>query len=276
MLVFNPRLLAIIALILGGAYVGMRRGGADDVKEWKVSHAADDVIRKKVLKESGRASEGEAERTRSGGELEFGKARGAVESAAPRRELTAEELVGEVARVSKDTPAYVPTVPLMGRLAQAMLREDPAFITFGDLDPGVRGVFIASSDPRQGPKIVLSNDLKRLHDKGVPIAMIAPVLAHELDHFFYYLTRDLMRAKTHEVETKAMVSTAAYLEIMKRGGPRGYTGSDKKKGDGEAVDAREPDQEVAAYYRFLKKIRASLFGGKVDELVKENYGTDKH
>lgn len=271
MILLNPRLLAIVALIVGGAFVATRDAGEDDIKEWKVSHAADDVIRKKVLQEKDIPLDGEAEQTKAAGALEFKKATEPVDGRAPRRELTAQELVAEVGRVSKDSPAYVPTVPLMGRLAQAMMAEDPTFITFGDLGPGVKGEF--RYGPGQDPKIVLSNDLKRLHDKGVPIATIAPVLAHELDHFFWYLTQDLMRAKTHDVEKKAMVSTAAYLEIMKHGGPGGYTG--KKKGDGDAVDARPEDQEVAAYYRFLKKIRASLFGGKVDELVKEHYGTDK-
>lgn len=275
MLLLNPRLLAIVALIIGGAFVATRETGDGAIREWRVTHKADEVIRKDVLRADEIPLDGEAERVQSGGRVEFSRRTGEVDNRVPPKPLTVENLVAEVARVSRDTPGYVPTVPLMGRLAQAMMNEDPTFITFGDLEPGVKGVFTAG--PGHAPKIVLSNDLKRLHDKGVPIATIAPVLAHELDHFFYYLTRDLMRADRHDVEKTAMVSTAAYIEVMKHGGPGGYTGK-KKGGDGDAVDGRKPeDEEVTAYYKFLKKIRASLFGGSVDQLVKDHYGaSDKH
>lgn len=265
MLILNPRLLVILGLIVGGAVLATRSVDEEKVREWKVATKADEVIRHDVLQE------GELERAKgsSSKAAELFVQEGEVDVSLPKRELTAENLVAEVKRVSAGTPDYVPTVPLMGRLAESMMKEDPSFITFGQLDEGTMGVFV--SGPNQAPKIVLSNDLKRMHDKGVPIAMIAPVLAHELDHFFWYLTKDLMRAKTHDVEKAAMVSTAAYIEVMKHGGPGGYTGK-KKGGEGEAVDARPDDQEVAAYYKFLKKIRASLFGGQVDQLVKDHYG----
>ncbi len=269
MLILNPRLLAIVALIIGGAYVATRDNGDAGIKQWQVTHKADQVIRKEVLKSDEIPLDGEAERVQTAGRVEFAAA---VDSRTPPRPLTVENLVAEVDRVARTSPDYVPTIPLMGRLAQAMMKEDPTFITFGDLPSGVKGEF--TYGPGHAPKIVLSNDLKRLHDKGVPIATIAPVLAHELDHFFFYLTKDLMRAKTHDVEKEAMITTAAYLDVMKRGGPGGYTA--KKKGDGDAVDGRKPeeeDPEVAAYYKFLKKIRASLFGGQVDQLVKDHYGT---
>lgn len=270
MILLNPKFLVIVALIVGGAYLATRGPGPGDVREWKVTHKADQVIQDKTRP----VTEDAATKAKSQATLQFG--RDVVDNTAPpppKEELSVENLVKEVARVSAMTPEYVPTVPLMGRLATAMVKEDPTFITFGHLEPGVAGEF--RSGPNQPPKIVLSNDLKRLHDKGVPVAMIAPVLAHELDHFFWYMTKDIQLARTHEVERQAMVSTAAYLEVMKRGGPKTYTAHGGKKGDGEAVDARPEDEEVARYKRFLKKIRNSLFGGNVDGLVKEHYGTDK-
>lgn len=271
MILLNPKFLVLVALIVGGAYLATRGPGPGDVREWKVTHKADQVIQDKTRP----VTDDAATRLRVSGEGQFSK--DVVDNTAPpppKEELTVDNLVKEVGRVSAMTPEYVPTVPLMGRLATAMVKEDPTFITFGHLAPGVAGEF--RSGPNQPPKIVLSNDLKRLHEKGVPVAMIAPVLAHELDHFFWYMTRDISLARTHEVERQAMVSTAAYLEVMKRGGPKGYTGqAGGKKGDGEAVDARPEDEEVARYKRFLKKIRNSLFGGNVDGLVKEHYGTDK-
>lgn len=264
----------MVALILGGAFLATRAPSPGDVKEWKVAAKTEDVITRKAIEEP-RDYDDAAARAKAQASLRFSAE--VVDNTPPapkKEELTVENLVKEVGRVSRNTPSYVPTVPLMGRLAAAMMAEDPSFITFGDLEPGVQGVFI--SGPRQPPKIVLSNDLKRMHEKGVPLAMIAPVLAHELDHFFWYMTKDIQLAKTHEVERQAMISTAAYIEVMKKGGPHTYTGKDGKKGDGDAVDARPPDEEVSAYYKFLKKIRASLFGGSVDQLVKDHYGTDKH
>jgi hypothetical protein len=267
-LILNPRFIAIVALILGGGYALTHSTG--DVKEWKVSAKADEVIAHKTGAID--YAEGEAERVKGGGTVSFGKAYDTVDASTPPpppEPLTAENLVKEVKKVAADTPAYVPTVPLMGRVAEAMLQEDPSFITFGALAPGVLGEF--RSGPNQPPKVVLSTDLRRMHEKGVPVAMIAPVLAHELDHFFWYLAKDIRLAKTHDVEKRAMVSTAAYIEVMKHGGPGGYS-ANKKKGDGDAVDARAEDAEVSEYYKFLKKVRASLFGGQVDQLVKDHYG----
>jgi hypothetical protein len=267
-IILNPKLLVLVALIVGGAYLTTR--SAEDVKEWKVTAKADEIIESKAAQ---LPAEDAASRQKAQASLQFTK--DVVDNTAPPppppKPLTVENLIAEVDRVSNMTPSYVPTVPLMGRLATAMVKEDPNFITFGDLEPGTKGVFI--SGPNHPPKIVLSNDLKRMSDKGVPIAAIAPVLAHELDHFFWYLTKDISLAKTHDVERQAMVSTAAYIEVMKHGGPKGYTGAKKNSKDGDAVDARQEDAETAAYMKFLKKIRASLFGGNVDGLVKEHYGT---
>lgn len=269
MIILNPKLLVLVALIVGGAYLGTRK--ADDVREWKVAAKADEIIESKAAQ---LPAEDAASRQKQQASLQFTK--DVVDNTAPPppppKPLTVENLIAEVSRVSDMTPAYVPTVPLMGRLATAMVKEDPQFITFGELEPGVKGAFIHG--PGHAPKIVLSNDLKRMSDKGVPIAALAPVLAHELDHFFWYLTKDMRLAKTHDIEKQAMVSTAAYIEVMKHGGPRGYTGKGKKNNaDGEAVDARQEDEEAARYMKFLKKIRASLFGGNVDGLVREHYGT---
>lgn len=267
MLILNPRLLVVLGLIVGGVVLTTRSVDEGKVREWRVSAKADEVIRHDVLKE------GELERakSRSQRQADMVVLDGEVSVAGPKRELSAENLVAEVKKVSAATPAYVPTVPLMGRLAESMLREDPDFISFGALPDDVGGRFYVNKDGR-GPKIVLNSDLHRLHEKGVPIAMIAPILAHELDHFFYYLKKDIVRARVHDVEKKAMVSTAAYIEVMRHGGPGGYTG--KKKGDGEVVDGRPSDEEeVAAYYKFLRKVRASLFSGRMDELVHDHYGT---
>lgn len=264
MLILAPRVLTIIALALGGAFLATRKAEEGAVREWKVSHAADQVIVKRVS-----VPDGAAERARAQATLRFEEA--VDNRPPPRKPLTVESLVAEIVRVSALAPRYVPTVPLMGRLAQAMLREDPGFITFGELEPGVGGVFRWTSDGKGDPKIVLSNDLRRLHEKGVPAALIAPVLAHELDHFFEYMAGRTRTRSRHQIEKSAHVSSAAYLDILRYSGPGGYTG--RKKGDGEVVDSRAEDSEVAAYYRYLRKLRASLFGGRVDELVHEHYGT---
>lgn len=268
MIILNPKLLVLVALIVGGAYLTTRK--ADDVREWKVTAKADQIIESKAAE---LPAEDALTKQKQQSTLQFTQdvVDNTAPPPAPPKELTVENLVAEVDRVSNLTPSYVPTVPLMGRLATAMVKEDPNFITFGDLEPGTKGVFI--SGPNHPPKIVLSNDLKRMSDKGVPIAALAPVLAHELDHFFWYLTKDMRLAKTHDVEKQAMITTAAYIEVMKHGGPKGYTGAKKNNKDGEAVDARQEDEETARYMKFLKKIRASLFGGNVDGLVKEHYGT---
>jgi hypothetical protein len=125
------------------------------------------------------------EHSRSGGTVEFGTHTGA--EAVARPPLTVPDLVTAMSAVLAAVPSFVPNLPFMTSLAQAMLANDPGAIAFEPMAANTLGVF-TPVDPKH-PRIALNSHLQELYLRGLPIQFIVPVLVHELDHMLEYMQR---------------------------------------------------------------------------------------
>ncbi|MCX5794254.1 MAG: hypothetical protein NTY77_02005 [Elusimicrobia bacterium] len=200
------------------------------------------------------------EQKKSGSRAEFGARTGAEVDARPR--LTVPDLVTAMSAVVATVPSYVPNLPFMTSLAQAMLANDPGSISFEPMAPDTLGYF-TSSDPKH-PRIALNSQLQDLYLRGLPIQYIVPVMVHELDHMLAYMQRRYWGHKNHPLEQEAFVTEVFYW----------YAWTHRFAGGG-VVDARDepedPDPEVAAYKKEMARIRKAMKEGRLPELIRELY-----
>jgi|GEM_PF-4738279 len=202
------------------------------------------------------------ERSRSGGRAEFGSRTGTEVDARPP--LTVPDLVTAMDAVLATVPSYVPNLPFMTSLAQAMLANDPGSIGFEPMAPDTLGVF-TPVDPKR-PRIALSSQLQELYLRGLPIQCIVPVLVHELDHMLAYMQRRYWGHKNLPLEQEAFATEVFYWYAWTH-----------RFGGGGVVDARldeddqDADPEVAAYKKEMKRIRKAMKDGKLPDLIRDLY-----
>jgi len=177
------------------------------------------------------------------------------------RHFSLQELLTVMAISVQSVPSFVPTLPYASVLAQGLFSVTPDAIRVGALQDGALGTYNFHDD-RHHPYIVLSEAVPRLYEKGVPLILLVPILAHEIDHFLAYLQKEMPVRSQNEIEERAFKTMALHL----------FASGDAL--DREAVKAEREgaDPEVQEYYRFLKRTRKAFWQGKLPQLVRELYG----
>jgi hypothetical protein len=202
------------------------------------------------------------ESSKAGGRAEFGARTGTEVDARPR--LGVPELVTAMSAVLATVPSYVPNLPFMTSLAQAMLANDPGAISFEPMAPDTLGYFIPS-DPKR-PRIALNSQLQDLYLRGLPIQYIVPVLVHELDHMLAYMQRRYWGRQNHPLEQEAFETEVFYWYAWTHRFGGGGSGVVDTREDGD-----DADPEVAAYKKEMARIRKAMKAGKLPELIRDLY-----
>jgi hypothetical protein len=264
-LIFNPKILALLALMGFGSLIlmGPRQrtlkapkaavvsGGAAAARTLKTHTDEFDALKQASrLKAEGRA------------------APDAFDSRPPpppkEEEFSIDLLIRAMKEGMAGVPEYVPNLPFMVSLARSMLAADPNSIRVAPMPQGTLGEF--DWNDRNHLQIRLSPDLKRLHQKGVPARLLAPVLVHELDHMLGYLYRRKHPGETrHNAEQSAFRSQGLYVFGLSLRG---------KGPDNETVEATDYDPEKKAYMDELRKLRKTMLSGELPQFIKERYGGD--
>ena len=250
-------IVGCLAALIGVALLG-KFAPKKGEREFHVNLSTEDVFLSKAKPQL----DTRLERSKSGGTAEFGARTGTEVDARPS--LGVPELVTAMSAVLATVPSYVPNLPFMTSLAQAMLANDPGSISFEPMAPNTLGYF-TSSDPKR-PRIALNSQLQQLYLRGLPIQYIVPVLVHELDHMLAYMQRRYWGRPNHPLEQEAFTTEVFYW----------YAWTHRFGGGGSGVvDTREEgddaDPEVAAYKKEMARIRKAMKEGKLPDLIRDLY-----
>lgn len=256
-LLLNPKIIALLVLMGAAVWIASPKTDA------RLIEKAADAGARHV-----RQTTGQYERLKERGELLSGKLEKAqmVDSRPvpkPREPFTVKALIEAMKEGIANVPAYVPNLPMMGALADAFIAYDKEGISVSPTPLGQGALaHFDWSDPKR-LRIRLSPDIKRLHEKGVPMKLLAPILVHELDHMINYLYRRKHPGRTRRQDEHGAFSAEVFYMMG-----IGYGGK------AEAVDASEYDPEKQAYLDDLKRVRKNLFSGDLKELIKDRYSSD--
>lgn len=269
----SPRLFFVFALVFSAGYALMpRKEAAPRTIDARAVSWVATRLDKSTSTLASPADDGSLEALRAAGDANMNTLLDARPAQPPPakppetrtlEELTVAALIRALEAALRSVPDAIPHLPLIPGMVHAIVREDPNAISFGPVPAGAWAYFTPSAPGSSRPKIVMSEDLKRLHTRGVPTPLLADVLLHELDHWMLYALGKNKGMKRNDIEESAFRSEGYFLSAM----------MPNKGHGGDAVDATG-DPERDAYLAELKKIRSKMFAGELPQMIRESYGPD--